>query len=87
MFTSSIKRAIAVALVATPVYAFGADDTPTQKGNWTTVSVNTGQGGFITVPIVRNEIRTYALTGVKASDVRVVNYRVGQGDVLVRIGN
>lgn len=87
MLTSWFKRIVAVALVASPVYAFGADDAAALKNAPMTVSVNAGQGGFVTVPIVRNEIRTYALSGVKAPEVRVMNYRFGQGDVSVRFGN
>ena len=51
MLTLWIKRAMAVALVAAPVWALAADDMPEQKRDSTTVSVNAGQGGFITISV------------------------------------
>jgi len=87
MFTKSIGRTVAAALILAPAWAHAGDDTLTRKVEQTTVSVNAGQGGFVSIPIVRNEVRTYALTGTRSADVRLVVYRTGQGEVLIRAGN
>jgi len=87
---AGIKRALAIALLAAPVPAFAGDNADVRSDSLPVVAmvtVNTGQGGFITVPIVQNTGRTYSLTGIRASNSHTINYRFGQGDVLIRVPN
>jgi hypothetical protein len=87
MFRSMIQRAVAAAVVVLPVSVFASDRIALEpRAEQTVVYVNAGQGGFVMVPIVQNENRTYALTGERSSNMRTVNYRFGQGDVSIQVG-